>query len=62
MFWPSSFVDPLVKGTNNFWKVRGIVDGFDKPGIQIASGVEKMADELMSAMRFFTTPKGDLLH
>ena len=30
--------------------------------MQIASGVGKTADELMSAIIFFTTPKGDLPH
>ena len=59
MFWPSSFVYPSVKGTNNFWKVRGIIDGFNKSHRQIASGVGKMSDESMSDMLFFTTPKGD---
>ena len=41
LFWPSSFVDPLIKGTNNFWKVRGLIDGFNEFLRQIASGVER---------------------
>ena len=61
-FWPSSFVDPSVKGTNNFWKVCGLIDGFNESHIHIASGIEKTADESMSAIRFFTTPKVDLPH
>ena len=40
-FWPSSFVDLFVKGTDNFWKFRGIIEGFIKICSQIASGVEK---------------------
>ena len=61
-FWPCSFVDPSVKSTNNFWKVRGLIDGFNKSCRHIASGVEKMAYELMSAIQFCNTHKGDLLH
>ena len=61
-FWPSSFVDQSVKGTDNFWKIRELIDGFKKLCRQIGSGVEKMADELMSAIRFCTTPKVDLTH
>ena len=61
-FWPCSFVDPLIKGTNNFWKIRGLIDGFNESRGQIASGKEKNADESMSAIRFRTNPKGDLPH
>ena len=56
-FWPCSFVYSSVKGTNNFWKIRGRIDGFNSPCRQIASGVEKAADESMSAIHFSTTPK-----
>ena len=38
-FWPCSFVDPLVKGTDNFWKICGLIDGFNESRRQIASGV-----------------------
>ena len=41
MFWTSSFFDPLVKGTDIFWKVCGIIDGFNESRRKIASGVEK---------------------
>ena len=40
-FCPCSFVDPLVKGTDNFWKILGLVDGFNESRRQIASGREK---------------------
>ena len=59
-FWPCSFVDPLVKVTNNFWKIRGLIDRFNELRRQIASGKEKTADESMSAILLRTTPKGDL--
>ena len=41
IFCPSSFVYPLVKGTNNFWKVRGLIDEFNGSRIHISYGVEK---------------------
>ena len=40
-FWPCSFVDPLVKGTDNFWKILGLIDGFNESRRQIDSGKEK---------------------
>ena len=61
-FCPSYFVDPLVKGTDNFWKICGLIDGFNESHMQIASGEGKTADELMSAIQIHKTPKGDLLH
>ena len=61
-FWTCYFVDTLVKCTNNFWKVRGLIGGFNKYCRQITSGVKKTADYSMSAIQFCTTPKGDLLH
>ena len=61
-FWPCSFVDTLVEVTDNFWRIRGSMDGFNESCRQIASGKEKTADESMSAIRFRTTPKGDLPH
>ena len=39
-FLPCSFVDPLVKGTNNFCKIRGLIDGFNKSRRKITSGKE----------------------
>ena len=62
MFLPSSFVDTPVKGADNFWKFHGIIDGFNELSRQIDYGVEKTADESMSAMQFRTTPKGYLPH
>ena len=61
-FWPCYFFDPLVKGTDNFWRIRGLIDGLNELRRQIASGKEKTADESMSSIRFRTTPKGDLPH
>ena len=61
-FWPCYFTDTLVKGTDNFWKVRGLIYGFSELRRQISYGVGKTADALMSAMRFCTTPKEYLPH
>ena len=60
-FWPFSFTYPSVKGIDNFWKVRVIIGRFNESCRQIASE-EKMADESMSAILFFTTPKLYLPH
>ena len=61
-FWTCSFVYPSVKGTDNFWRVGGLIDGFNELLSQIASGVVKMADESISAIRFRINPKGYLQH
>ena len=37
-FWPCSFVDMLVKGNDNFWKICGLIDGFNELCRKIASG------------------------
>ena len=50
IFWPCKFFDPLVKGNDHFWKIRGLIDSFNEPRRKIASGVKKTADESMSAI------------
>ena len=47
-FWPCYFTDLSVKGTDNFCKFREFIDEFNESRRQIASGVEKKADESMS--------------
>ena len=59
---PCSITTPTVEGIDNLWKFRGVIDGFNESLSQIASGVVKTDDESMSAIRFRTTPKGDLPH
>ena len=39
-----------------------MIDGFNESRRKISSGIEKTADESISAIRFGTTPKGDLPH
>ena len=39
-----------------------MIDGSNNSRGNISLGVEKTDDELMSAIRFRTTPKGDLTH
>ena len=52
----------LVKGNDSFWKIRGLIDGFNEFCRQIASGVGKTADESMTSKKFRITPEGDSLH
>ena len=40
-FWPCYFVDMLVKCTDNFWKICGLIDRFNESRRKIASGKEK---------------------
>ena len=46
--WPFPFTYLPVKGIYTFWKVQGIIGGFDESFRQIASGAKKRADESMS--------------
>ena len=57
-----SLSSPPVKGLDTFWRVRGLIGGFNKPRGNIASGVEKTEYYLMSVINFCTTPKGDIQH
>ena len=41
MFWTCPFVDLPLTGTNNFWRVRGLIDGFNESRRQIDYGVER---------------------
>ena len=59
-FFPCSFLSPSLKGANTFWKLWGIIGGFNESRRQISSEVGKIADESMGAIRFCTTQKGDL--
>ena len=52
----------LEKVTNNFWKVWGIIDGFNNSRRNISSGVENKSYQSMSVIWFRTTSKGDLTH
>ena len=61
-FWTCSFTNPTVKGIYNFWKVRGLIDGFNNSCRQIVSGLVRNANESISAIHYHTTPKGDLPH
>ena len=61
-FFPYFFTTPKVKGIDNFWKVQGIIGGFNDSNRQIASGVVKTAGESMGDISFRITPKGDLPH
>ena len=62
IFWPCSFVDPSEKVTDSFWKVRGLIDRFNKLRRQTDSGVKKTADESMNPIQFCITPNEYLPH
>ena len=61
-FWPCIFTYLLLKGIYNFWKVRGVIDGFNKFRRQIYYRAVNTAEESNSAISFHITPKGDLKH
>ena len=50
----------MLKGIDKFWKVWGVIGGFNESRRQIDSGVVKPSYESMSSIHFCTTPKGDL--
>ena len=60
--WPWYFYSPLVKDIDTFWRVRGLIEGFNKFHRNINLGLEKTADKLMSVIWFLTTSKGYLAH
>ena len=61
-FWPCYFVDPSVKGTDNFWKIRGLIDVFNESRRHIYSGVKKWHMRWWVPYDFIPPPKGDLPH
>ena len=56
-FWPCSFAYPTVNGIDNFWELRGLIDGFNDSRRKIYSGVVKTANVSMSAIQFCTPLK-----
>ena len=61
-FWPFSFTSPTVKGIDNLWKFRGIIDNFKNSRRKIASEVGETVYYSMSAIHFCTTSKVDIPH
>ena len=61
-FWPSLFTSQSVKCVYNFWKLRGIIDGFNGSLRYISSWVKKTADESICDIHFHDPPTGDLPH
>ena len=59
-FWECFFTALVLKGIYNFWKVRGVIYGFNNSRSHISSGVVKTFDDSMSVIRFRNTPKDDL--
>ena len=48
--------------TDTFWRLWGLIDGFNKSHRKISLRVEKTSYELISDTQFWTTPKGDMTH
>ena len=60
--FPLSFTSSSEKLTGTFCRLQVVMNGINKSLRNIASGVENKADELMSSIYFFTTPKFYLPH
>ena len=56
-FWPCYFVDTLVKVTDNFWEIRGLIDGFNESRRKIASGVVRNRMALIDSSAVFSFPE-----
>ena len=50
------------KGTDNFWRVQGVIGVFERSLRKISSGVKNTTYELMSVKHFCNTPKDYLPH
>ena len=48
--------------TDEWWKAKHLFDRFNSASKNIAASFLKVGDESMSAIRFWTTAKGNLLH
>ena len=48
--------------TDEWWRAKLLFDGFNTACNNIAASFLKVGDELMSAIRFRTTEKGNLPH
>ena len=55
---PLSLYQKKIRDT--FWRVSGLIDGFNTFHSKIDTGEENKSDVSISAIRFWTTPKGDL--
>ena len=48
--------------TDEWWRAKHLFDGFNSASKNIAASFLKVGDEWMSAIRFWTTAKGNLPH
>ena len=62
VLWPCYFSSPSPKFPDTFWRVWGVIDGFNQFLRKIYFGVENTLDQSMSYIRFWANPKGDIPH
>ena len=61
-YWPSEFDPEEDKDADGCWRERLLVDSLNDACNKIAAFYLKVVDELMSAIRFWNTRKGELSH
>ena len=61
-FWPQGFDSEAYMNTDEWWREKLLSDGFNTACKNIAASFLKVGDESMSAIRFWTTAKGNLPH
>ena len=55
-FWTCYFTSPLEKYVYYFWKVRGIIDGFNESRRHISFGMKRIVDVSKSYTQCITNP------
>ena len=61
-YWPQGFELEADKATDEWWRGKLLIDGFNAICKNISASFLKVGDESMSAIRFWTTAKGNLPH
>ena len=61
-YFPQGFDSEADKETDEWWRVKLLIDGFNTEFNNIAASFLKVGYESMSAIRFRTTAKGNLPH
>ena len=59
---PQGFESEADKAKCEWWRAKLLIDGFNTTCKNIAASFLKVGDESMSAIRFWTTSKGNLPH
>ena len=61
-YWPQGFGLKADKATEEWWRGKLLIYGFNAACNNIAASFMKVGDESMSEIRFWTTTKGNLPH